>query len=80
LNIGRSNISAKPGRSVTGSAPLNCCIVERVELYGCSSVSIFLSNVFGTMDRQTPFRNVRAQQNHATRNPLVAFDALQAQQ
>jgi hypothetical protein len=32
------------------------------------------------MDRQTPFRNVRAQQNHATRNPLVAFDALQAQQ
>jgi hypothetical protein len=32
------------------------------------------------MDRQKPFRNVRAQQNHATRNPLVAFDALQAQQ
>jgi hypothetical protein len=26
------------------------------------------------MDRQTPFRNVRPQQNHATRNPLIAFN------
>jgi UDP-glucose 4-epimerase len=29
------------------------------ELYGFSAVSIRLSNVFGPMDRQTPFRNVR---------------------
>jgi UDP-glucose 4-epimerase len=29
------------------------------ELYGYSAVSIRLSNVFGPMDRQTPFRNVR---------------------
>jgi UDP-glucose 4-epimerase len=29
------------------------------ELYGYSTVSIRLSNVFGPMDRQTPFRNVR---------------------